>query len=54
MDDTAHNKAVVAQFDILGNEGGDLAILDTLCTPDMVTTPWRRAAHRVWREPASF
>ena len=36
MDDTARNKAVVAQFDKLGNEGGDLAILDTLCTPDMV------------------
>jgi predicted ester cyclase len=34
--DVAHNKAVVAQFDELGNQGGDLAILDTLCTPDMV------------------
>jgi predicted ester cyclase len=36
MDDTARNKAVVAQFDKLGNEGGDLAMLDILCTPDMV------------------
>ena len=34
--DIAHNKAVVAQFDELGNSGGDLAMLDTLCTPDMV------------------
>jgi hypothetical protein len=34
--DVARNKAVVAQFDELGNSGGDLAILDTLCTPDMV------------------
>jgi predicted ester cyclase len=34
--DIARNKAVVAQFDELGNSGGDLAILDTLCTPDMV------------------
>ena len=34
--DISRNKAVVAQFDELGNSGGDLAILDTLCTPDMV------------------
>ena len=34
--DIARNKAVVAQFDELGNSGGDLAILDTLCTPGMV------------------
>lgn len=34
--DVSHNKAVVAQIDQLGNEGGDLSILDTLCTPDMV------------------
>jgi predicted ester cyclase len=34
--DIAHNKAVVARFDELGNSGGDLAILDTLCTPDMI------------------
>jgi len=34
--DVSHNKAVVAQFDELGNRGGDLSILDTLCTPDMV------------------
>jgi hypothetical protein len=27
-----HNKAVVATFDELGNRGGDLAVLDTLCT----------------------
>jgi predicted ester cyclase len=33
--DTSHNKTVVAQFDELGNSGGDLAILDTLCTPDL-------------------
>ena len=34
--DVSHNKAVVAQIDKLGNEGGDLSILDSLCTPDMV------------------
>src|SRR5947208_6635903 len=34
--DIVRNKAVVAQFDELGNSGGDLALLDTLCTPDMV------------------
>ena len=34
--DIVDNKAVVAQFDELGNSGGDLALLDTLCTPDMV------------------
>ena len=34
--DVEHNKAVVAQFDELGNHGGDLSILDTICTPDMV------------------
>ena len=34
--DTAHNKAVVALFDDLGNGGGDLAVLDSLCTPDLV------------------
>lgn len=34
--DLSYNKAVVAQLDQLGNEGGDLAVLDTLCTPDMV------------------
>ena len=34
--DTTFNKSVVAQLDDLGNSGGDLAILDTLCTPDMV------------------
>ena len=34
--DIVGNKAVVAQFDELGNSGGDLALLDTLCTPDMV------------------
>ncbi|MGH3715100.1 MAG: ester cyclase [Micromonosporaceae bacterium] len=36
MTDIGHNKAVVARFDELGNTGGDLAILDTLCTSDMV------------------
>ena len=34
--DTTFNKSVVAQLDDLGNSGGDLAILDTLCTPDIV------------------
>jgi predicted ester cyclase len=34
--DIARNKAVVAQFDELGNHGGDPSILDTLCTQDMV------------------
>jgi predicted ester cyclase len=34
--DTAGNKAVVAEFDTLGNSGGDLARLDVLCTPDLV------------------
>lgn len=34
--DTAHNKLVVARFDDLGNTGGDLAELDSLCTSDMV------------------
>jgi predicted ester cyclase len=34
--DTAQNKAVVAEFDQLGNRGGDLSRLDTLCTPDIV------------------
>jgi predicted ester cyclase len=34
--DTARNKAVVAEFDQLGNRGGDLSRLDTLCTPDIV------------------
>src|SRR3954468_8125330 len=30
------NKSVVGEFDELGNGGGDLGRLDTLCTPDMV------------------
>ena len=34
--DTSYNKTVVAQLDELGNGGGDLAILDSLCTPDLV------------------
>jgi len=34
--DVAHNKAVVARFDELGNSGGDLTVLESLCTPDMV------------------
>ena len=33
---TLHNKAVVARFDELGNSGGDLTVLESLCTPDMV------------------
>jgi predicted ester cyclase len=34
--DIVRNKAVVAQFDQLGSSGGDLAMLDALCTPDLV------------------
>jgi hypothetical protein len=34
--DVAHNKAVVARFDELGNSGGDLTVLESLCTPAMV------------------
>jgi len=34
--DTERNKAVVREFDELGNGGGDLGRLDALCTPDMV------------------
>jgi predicted ester cyclase len=34
--DIAQHKAVVAQFDELGNSGGDLSILETLCTADMI------------------
>jgi len=34
--DAEHNKTVVAKFEELGNQGGDLGTLDTLCTPDMV------------------
>jgi ketosteroid isomerase-like protein len=34
--DAERNKAVVHEFDELGNGGGDLARLDALCTPDMV------------------
>lgn len=30
------NKAVVREFDEIGNGGGDLARLDVLCDPDMV------------------
>lgn len=55
-----NNKSVVAQFDRLGNEGGDLAVLDELCTPDLMnhalapdrpqgiegTREFLRAAHR--------
>jgi predicted ester cyclase len=36
MDKEERNKAVVARFDELGNGTGDPAILDELCTPDMV------------------
>jgi predicted ester cyclase len=34
--DTAQNKAVVAEFDQLGNGGGDLSRLDMLCAPDII------------------
>ena len=34
--DTAQNKAVVEEFDRLGNRGGDLSRLDALCMPNMV------------------
>jgi ketosteroid isomerase-like protein len=34
--DVKRNKAVVAEFDELGNGTGDLDRLDELCTPDMV------------------
>jgi hypothetical protein len=36
--DVVHKKAVVAQFDELGSGGGDLELLDTLCTPDKPLT----------------
>jgi predicted ester cyclase len=36
MDEITRNKAVVAEFDELGNHGGDLSRLDVICTPDMV------------------
>ena len=35
-DGQAHNKLVAARFDELGNSGGELAELDSLCTPDLV------------------
>ena len=34
--DLERNKAVVRQFDDLGNGNGDMARLEELCTPDMV------------------
>jgi hypothetical protein len=34
--DLIHHKTVGAQFDDLGNSGGDLAWLDTLSTPNLV------------------
>jgi predicted ester cyclase len=34
--DIAQNKAVVGEFDQIGNQGGDLSRLDALCTPDIV------------------
>lgn len=52
--DTAHNKAIVAQFDELGNRGGDLAILDTLCTQDMVNHALAADGPHGWRELESF
>src|SRR5216683_7573005 len=58
--DIAQNKAVVGEFDQLGNRGGDLSRLDVLCAPDIVnhalapgrpsglegTRAFLRAAHR--------
>jgi hypothetical protein len=38
--DIARNKAVVAQFDELDNRGGDLSMLDTLCT--IFSPEWAR------------
>jgi hypothetical protein len=35
-DGSLRNKQIVAELDALGNLGGDLTRLDTLCTPDMV------------------
>jgi hypothetical protein len=47
--DVAHNKAVVAQFDELGNKGGDLAYW-TPCAPrTWSTTRWHQAVRRDWR-----
>ena len=46
MTDIERNKAVVFEFDELGNRGGDLSQLPRLCTPDMVNhalAPGRRA-----------
>jgi SnoaL-like domain len=34
--DLDRNKAVVREFDALGNEGGDLSRLDQLCAPDVI------------------
>jgi predicted ester cyclase len=34
--DLDRNKAVVREFDDLGNEGGDLSRLDQLCTPEII------------------
>ena len=46
MTEIERNKAVVREFDDLGNRGGDLSQLDRLCTPDMINhalAPNRRA-----------
>ncbi|NEB81945.1 ester cyclase [Streptomyces sp. SID14478] len=42
--DIERNKAVVAEFDELGNGKGDLGRLDDLCTPDMVNHALARDA----------
>ncbi|WP_329045589.1 ester cyclase [Amycolatopsis sp. NBC_01488] len=52
--DTAHNKAVVAQFDELLNSGGDLAILDSLCTPDMVNHALAAGRPQGWEGSREF
>lgn len=36
MSEIESNKAVVRDFDELGNHGGDLSRLDSLCTPDIL------------------
>lgn len=46
MNEIDRNKAVVSEFDDLGNRGGDLSRLPQLCTPDIVNhslAPDRRA-----------
>jgi len=47
------NKAVVREFDEIGNGGGDLSRLDALCDRDMVNHALAPAVHKAWREPGS-